>query len=234
MWILPLVGYIGLILGFCFLTLAIASGLYYLSELVEEHTVFAKKLLQRLIYSVIALQILLCVVDRFPFMLSMLSVGSHVVYMQNLRRFPVVKLTDPMFLLSCVLVLLNHYLWFNHFQAPPKHTSGTSYYYNDPIASSYPTFTEISSYFGLCVWLVPFSLFVALSAGENVLPSMGSEYATGEGSSFVTPGKDPAAAAKGLKGREGMAKQAVNGVREWFSEAGASLGLWKGENIRKW
>lgn len=33
----------------------------------------------------------------------------------------------------------------------------------------------IASYFGLCVWLVPFALFVSLSAGDNVLPTMGSE-----------------------------------------------------------
>ena len=117
-----------------------------------------------------------------------------------------------------------------HFQAPPQHTREySSNYYNDPIAASYPTFTEISSYFGLCVWLVPFSLFVALSAGENVLPTMGSEYATGEGSSFVSPGKE-----KNAKGREGMAKQAVNGIREWFSDTGASFGLWKAENVRQW
>lgn len=120
MWILPLVGYIGVIVGFCFLTLAIgtdlshgapinrnilifaiASGLYYLSELVEEHTVFTKKLLQCLIYFVIVLQILLCLVDSFPVKLSLLSIFSHVVYMQNLRRFPVVKLTDPLFISSC-------------------------------------------------------------------------------------------------------------------------------------
>lgn len=101
MWILPLVGYLGLALGFGFLTLAIASGLYYLSELVEEHTVFAKKLLNRLIYVVIALQIFLTLVDKFPVKLSLLSVVSHVVYLQNLRRFPVVKLTEPIFLLSC-------------------------------------------------------------------------------------------------------------------------------------
>lgn len=119
MWILPLVGYIGVILGFSFLTLAIgtylslgcihncniltsiASGLYYLSELVEEHTVFTKYLLQRLIYFVIALQTLLCLVDSFPVKLSLLSIFSHVIYAQNLRRFPVVKLTDPLFILSC-------------------------------------------------------------------------------------------------------------------------------------
>lgn len=78
-----------------------ASGLYYLSELVEEHTVLAKKLLTRLIYVVIALQLLLLAVDGFPLALSGLSIASHVVYAGNLRRFPIVKLTDPLFLLSC-------------------------------------------------------------------------------------------------------------------------------------
>ena len=62
---------------------------------------FAKKLLYRLIYGVVALQVLLLVVDRFPVGLSVLSVVSHGIYAQNLRRFPIVKLTDPLFLLSC-------------------------------------------------------------------------------------------------------------------------------------
>jgi hypothetical protein len=79
----------------------VASGLYYLSELVEEHTVFAKKLLYRLIFGVVALQVLLLIVDGFPLALSALSVVSHVIYAQNLRKFPIVKLTDPLFLLSC-------------------------------------------------------------------------------------------------------------------------------------
>jgi hypothetical protein len=78
-----------------------ASGLYYLSELVEEHTVLAKKLLTRLIYFIIGLQALLALVDGFPWGLSGLSVASHAIYAQNLRRFPIVKLTDPLFLLSC-------------------------------------------------------------------------------------------------------------------------------------
>lgn len=100
MWILPLLGYLGILLGFGFLTLAIASGLYYLSEVVEEHSVLAKKLLTRMIYAVIAMQVLL-LIDRLPLLPSLLSIGSHMVYLQNLRRFPVVKLTDPIFLLSC-------------------------------------------------------------------------------------------------------------------------------------
>jgi hypothetical protein len=75
--------------------------LYYLSELVEEHTVFAKRFLSRLIYSVMVLDVLLCVIDRFPFWLTVLGIVSHVVYLGNMRRFPFVKLADPLFLLSC-------------------------------------------------------------------------------------------------------------------------------------
>jgi len=33
--------------------------------------------------------------------LSALSIGSHIVYYQNLRRFPIVKLSDPVFIVSC-------------------------------------------------------------------------------------------------------------------------------------
>ncbi|CAI6342029.1 unnamed protein product [Periconia digitata] len=255
MWILPLIGYVGVILGFSFLTLAIASGLYYLSELVEEHTVLAKKLLTRLIYAVIAVQVLLLVFDGFPMTLSALSIASHLIYAQNLRKFPIVKLTDPLFLLSCALVIINHYAWFRHFSAPlpaPRYPSSYTTYGPDP---SIPSFTEIASYFGLCVWLVPFALFVSLSAGENVLPSMGSEYATGEGSSFISAGKAPgfggdvggsgvggavdAGASTGptkRRGRSGtnagLAKASVNRVREWVGETGEVLGLWKGEKSR--
>lgn len=145
------------------------------------------------------------------------------------------------------LVILNHYLWFRHFSATPPHHSSSHYPYSrDP---SIPTFTEIASYFGLCVWLVPFALFVSLSAGENVLPSMGSEYATGEGSSFISPGKEPAGGygsgaagvGGGMEGRRrqrsgtnaGMAKAMVNGVREWVGETGEVMGLWKGERTRR-
>lgn len=109
MWILPLLGYTGVIFGFSFLTLAIgnhlchslftipafvltstsASGLYYLSELVEEHTVISQKLLIRLIQVIIAAHILLIIFDGFPIMLTLFSAASHGVYLMNVTRtFP--------------------------------------------------------------------------------------------------------------------------------------------------
>ena len=224
MWILPLLGYIGLALGLSFLTLSIASGLYYLSELVEEHTVLSAKVLTRLIYAVVVVQLLLFAVDGFPFILTTLGIVSHIVYASNLRHFPIVKLADPLFLLSCALVVLNHWVWFRHFSETPPYDSKQMYRNSYQTAAQQPSFTEIASYFGLCVWLVPFALFVSLSAGDNVLPSMGSEYATGDRVGI---------GAKGHKRRNtGMAKAAVDGVRDWVGETGAVMGMWQRENIR--
>ncbi|KAJ4314925.1 erv26 super protein [Neodidymelliopsis sp. IMI 364377] len=147
------------------------------------------------------------------------------------------------------LVIANHYLWFRHFSAPAPSSAYSSYPYDRP---DIPSFTEIASYFGLCVWLVPFALFVSLSAGENVLPSMGSEYATGEGSSYITPGTTSSfgsasatssvggvgggAAAGKRRARsgtnQGMAKAVVSGVTNWVGETGEVIGLWKGERTR--
>ncbi|KAI6084553.1 transmembrane adaptor Erv26 [Hypoxylon rubiginosum] len=209
MWILPLVGYLGSIVGFCFLTLAIASGLYYLSELVEEHTVIAKRLLTKLIYSIIGLQVILCLVDGFPWGLSLMGIVSHVVYLGNMRRFPFVKLSDPLFVASCMLVLVNHYFWFQHFsEAQHRSYSRMSSMYDQP---DVPSFTEIASYFGLCVWLIPFALFVSLSASDNVLPTIGTEQ----------PSRDD-----GKNKRQGMVKLIVDNVLSAIGEVSRMAG-WK-------
>jgi len=62
MWVLTILSWLGTVLAFLFLTLSIgehclgshtypiASGLYYLSEFVEEHSELTKRTLQRLIY----------------------------------------------------------------------------------------------------------------------------------------------------------------------------------------
>ncbi|KAI1470152.1 transmembrane adaptor Erv26 [Daldinia caldariorum] len=200
MWILPFVGYVGSIVGFCFLTLAI----------VEEHTVIAKRLLTKLIYFIIALQVILWLVDGFPFGLTLMGVASHVIYLGNMRRFPFVKLTDPLFIASCVLVLVNHYFWFQHFsEAQQRSYSRLSSMYDQP---DVPSFTEIASYFGLCVWLIPFALFVSLSASDNVLPTMGTEQ----------PSRD----VDGKNKRQGMVKVIVDSVLSAIGEV-TRLAGWK-------
>ncbi|KAF8543561.1 transmembrane adaptor Erv26 [Trichophaea hybrida] len=234
MWVFPLIGYLGVILGFSFLTLAIASGLYYLSELVEEHTVLSKKLLTALIQGIIAIHFLLLIFDGFPWMLTLFSAASHGVYLMNVSKsFPAVQLSDPVFIFSCLLVAANHFLWFSHFSNPPLpagHPYSATYHAGGLKGSPYdysttdpyfterlPTFTEISAFFGICVWLVPFSLFVSLSASDNVLPS--SEI--GSGSSGIGLGRAGERKQKG----QGMAKMVVHSVKEYFSSSAEALGF---------
>lgn len=95
-----------------------------------------------------------------------------------------------------------------------------------------PSFAEVASYFGLCVWLVPFALFVSLSAGENVLPSMGSEYATGEHVPTARLSRDGLSADGKVKNK-GMAKALVDGVRDWVKENGEVMGFWRGERTQR-
>lgn len=94
-----------------------------------------------------------------------------------------------------------------------------------------PTFTQIASFFGICVWLVPFALFVSLSAGENVLPSMGSEYATGGHISSANGVMETQSGSsfRGKARKKGLVRAALDGALEWASETG---GLLKGEKSR--
>ncbi len=138
---------------------------------------------------------------------------------------------------SPVLVLTNHFLWFRHFSTPPSNPPHTRHgrppsIYDRP---EMPTFTEIASFFGICVWLVPFALFVSLSAGENVLPSMGSEYATGG----EVPGGVGGALGSGGEGggrarrKKGLVKAAVDWIVEWVGENGQLMGFWRGDKVRR-
>lgn len=102
-----------------------------------------------------------------------------------------------------------------------------------------PTFTEVAAFFGIMVWLIPFSLFVSLSAGEMVLPSMTSRetYTVGGGGG----GPDGLGDGGGSKDdrdrrrkkKKGMAKAVVDGVREWMGETGELLGFWRGDGRRR-
>lgn len=164
---------IGTVVGFLFLVLSIASGLYYISELVEEHTEPTKRLLRRLIYGVMTTLTLLYLFDGFPFKLTLFSVFTYWVYLQNLEKFPYVQLTSPIFLASCALVVANHFLWYDHFHNPyiPLIEERLLPTYVPP---NIPSFVEVCSFFGLCVWFIPFALFVSLSANDNLLPQHGA------------------------------------------------------------
>lgn len=169
--ILLLLSYIGKVAAFVCSTLAIASGLYYLSEQVEEHTVVTKRILIKLIYGIIAVHVLLILFDGFPFWLTSFSISAHVLYLQALKRFPFIQITDGLFLGSCVMVVLNHWLWFRYFSDPELPPAGILVDRPDYSGKTHPPFAQVASFFGMCIWLIPFALFIGLSAGDNVLPT---------------------------------------------------------------
>lgn len=123
------------------------------AEFVEEYTVLTRKIIKNVTGVVVAIHILLWMFDDFPFWRIIFSVMCHGVYTLNLKTFPFISLTSIQFIASCVLVLIDHFLWFQFF---------TSHYY---------VFIDIAAFFGICIWLIPFAYFISLSANDNALPS---------------------------------------------------------------
>jgi len=172
MWFLYCLSWASTVLQICFVTLAIAAGLYYLAELVEEYTVMTAKVIRWMVICTLLVYICLFLFENLPTSLIACGIIAQVAHLALLTSFPFFSVTSASFILSVIMVkltdfqdvdkfipslaqvLVNHYLAFSHF--------GENYY----------PFSEVMAYFTICLWLVPFSFFVSLSANENVLPTM--------------------------------------------------------------
>uniref|UniRef100_A0A8C1KR08 Protein TEX261 n=1 Tax=Cyprinus carpio TaxID=7962 RepID=A0A8C1KR08_CYPCA len=153
MWFIYLLSWLSLVVQICFVTLAIAAGLYYLAELIEEYTVATSRIIKYMIMFSTAVLVGLYLFEGFPTLMIGVGLFTNLVYFGLLQTFPYIMLTSPNFILSCALVVLNHYMAFQYF------------------ADSLIKVSEVLAYFTVCLWVIPFSFFVSLSAGENVLPS---------------------------------------------------------------
>ncbi|KAI0638343.1 DUF396-domain-containing protein [Trametes polyzona] len=156
-----------------------ASGLLWISEVIEEHSRTSKVIGQRSIYAIILLHVLLYFYDALPGKHILFSIFCHVIYLQNFTpSWPFISLTSPSFIGSCVLVVLDHFMWFFYFARitqEARHRAHRSYR-GPAMAHPVPNFGEIATFFGICVWLAPLFLFLSLSANDNALPTN----ATGE------------------------------------------------------
>lgn len=145
--------WIAMIIQICFVTLAIAAGLFYLAELVEEYTVMSVKIIRYLLWATTAVLIGLLVFEDMPWLLLGCCLAANLSYYFVLQTFPFIQLSSPVFILSIFLLVVNHYLAFSYF------------------ATVWHPFAEVLGFFTICLWLLPFSLFVSLSANENTLPT---------------------------------------------------------------
>ncbi|GAA5863442.1 hypothetical protein JCM1840_007530 [Sporobolomyces johnsonii] len=176
--------YVASAVGLVFVLLSLASGLLYIAEVIEEHSGLAKTVGQRLVYAIILFFLVLYFVDGLPLQLIAAGILAHLVYLQNFsRNWPTISLTSPTFILSCLCVLVSHYLSFRHFSARQStaahhYTHYNAYNHRNTKAGGWDnknkeSFLDVATYFAVCIWLVPFYLFLSLSANDNVLPSAG-------------------------------------------------------------
>ncbi|KZT62816.1 DUF396-domain-containing protein, partial [Calocera cornea HHB12733] len=166
--------YAAAIAGCLFVTLSLASGLLWLSELIEEHSRTAKIVGTRAIYTIILIHLALWMFDALPLTLTAFSIFCHWVYLQNFSyTWPFISLISPSFLGSCVLVIIDHFVWFHYFaqRTQESRVRGRGRMpYQQPVPEA-PVFMDIAAFFAICVWFVPLFLFLSLSANDNALPT---------------------------------------------------------------
>uniref|UniRef100_A0A146L3D8 Protein TEX261 n=2 Tax=Lygus hesperus TaxID=30085 RepID=A0A146L3D8_LYGHE len=154
MWFLYVLGWVALVIQIVFFTIGLAAGLYYVAELVEEYTVTSKKIITWITLVVLAVYFLFLVLEDFSYNMIICGIISQFAHLSILQNFPYVDVLSPHFIIAVILFFVNHYFAFAYF------------------ASTYYPLSEAMGYFTICLWLVPFALFVSLSANENVLPTV--------------------------------------------------------------
>lgn len=125
------------------------------------------------------IHVLLWIGDSLPLPQILFSIFCHFVYLSNFTpAWPLISLSSFSFISSCILVLVDHFVWFFYFSnrtQESRHVPRRSRHHSDGwILPQEPTpalsFFDIATFFGICVWLVPLFLFLSLSANDNALP----------------------------------------------------------------
>ncbi|KAK5671692.1 hypothetical protein QVD99_001532 [Batrachochytrium dendrobatidis] len=149
---LPILAMVGSILCLVFAILCLASGLYFLAEFVEENTVLSKKIIGYAIWISVGSHMML-LMDGFPWTGVVFSLVCHAWYSTMLPSFPAIEATSVKFIISCLLAVADHFVWFFYF------------------SSRHYSISEIGSFFAILVWMVPFLFFISLSANDYTLPA---------------------------------------------------------------
>lgn len=124
--------------------------------------------------AIILLHIVLYISDSLPLLQTLFSVACHIVYLQNFSStWPLISLSSFSFIASCVLAISDHFIWFFYFShlTREKRQISQIHIYRSPVRPSVPGFSDIATFFGICVWLIPLFLFLSLSANDHALPT---------------------------------------------------------------
>mmetsp|Transcript_17385 Transcript_17385/g.43723 ORF Transcript_17385/g.43723 Transcript_17385/m.43723 type:complete len:215 (-) Transcript_17385:341-985(-) len=144
--------YVGQLVLAAAAALCLATGLYYLAELVEEHIRTTRRVLAGVIKATIGLNALLCVVDGMPASCTLTGILAQLTYRQLLKDFPFIACSDVRFIASAGMLVINHCLWMHH------------------LLDTHMPVEAIFAFFLLTVWLVPFGFMISLAATDSMLP----------------------------------------------------------------
>jgi uncharacterized membrane protein YgcG len=182
-----IIAYSGAYLFLVFIAVCLATGLYYLAEMVEEHTRLTKRVLQWSIKISVGVNVLLLIVDGMPFSCVAVSLAALGCYQTLLKRFPFIEATSPEFIGSALFLVANHVMWLRHFR-------GDAYEYE------HHTLEYHLGFFLMIVWIVPFGFFISLAANESILPSGGLAGSGGSGILNATGGTGMGSGVGGMNG----------------------------------
>ena len=140
--------------------------------MVEEHGQAAKKVLRMMLYSVIALHVLLLFDSDTPTLQVLVGLVAHCMYLALLPQFPFVHMRSPIAICSAVAACVNHFSWFFHLLL------SDAYIY---------TYGEICGIFVVCIWLCPLAFVVSLSSTEPLPISASAAQPFGRGDDGIYP-----------------------------------------------
>lgn len=135
-----------------FFSTSFAAGLYYLAEVIEEHTKLAHTVIALSSEVTLVVHAALLLWDKMPWFPIMVSAAAHVLYLQLLKTFPFFRVKSWEAVSSIVAAVAATALWMRHFW------------------NSWHTLEYVFGFMLMTTWLVPALLVLSLAANENALP----------------------------------------------------------------
>lgn len=108
--------YVSLVIHICFVTISFAAGLYYISEIVEEYTEKAKKVIRYSTFVTILIYFLLTITESFSWSMIICGLLAQAIHLAILRDFPNIKIMSIEFWSAVIFLFVNHYLAYQHFE----------------------------------------------------------------------------------------------------------------------
>lgn len=151
---LNLAAYIGVAFLVVFVSLSLASGLYFVAEFIEEKPRAALRIIKYTIKATVVLHIVV-LGYRPPLLHVALSVAAQMVYWKSLSTFPYFKAES--LVLGAVVTLVNAGSWLSYFRS-------------SALEGHYHHLLLIFGFMIAMVLLVPFWIILSLAANDMVLP----------------------------------------------------------------